>query len=107
MHTINYQNTYASALTDEQVMDLTVVINQKLSLHAMTTDADGGTLTTYYVFIDPITKAETEVTYDTTAMTQNNLFVVVYDYKVPFLRVKYTNGGTSGGIIRVTGTTAE
>ena len=106
MHTINYQNTYTGALADEQVMDLKVVINQKLSLHAMTTDASGGTLTTYYVFIDPITKAETEVTYDTTVMTANNLFVVVYDYKVPFLRVQYTSGGTSG-IIRVTGTTAE
>tara|TARA_R110000765_G_scaffold215433_1_gene320240 strand:+ start:265 stop:588 length:324 start_codon:yes stop_codon:yes gene_type:complete len=107
VHTINFQNTYASALADEQVMDLKVVTNQKLSLHAMTTDAGGGTLTTYYVFIDPITQAETEVVYDTTAMTTNNLFVVVYDYKVPFLRVKYTNVGTDGGIIRVTGTTAE
>ena len=107
MHTINYQNTYASALANEQVMDLKVVRNQKLSLHAMTTDTDGGTLTTYYVFIDPITQAETEVVYDTTAMTTNNLFVVVYDYKVPFLRVKYTNVGTAGGIIRVTGTTVE
>ena len=107
MHTINFQNTYASALADEQVMDLKVVTNQKLSLHAMTTDAGGGTLTTYYVFIDPITQAETEVVYDTTAMTTNNLFVVVYDYKVPFLRVKYTNVGTAGGIIRVTGTTSE
>ena len=106
MHTINYQNTYTGALADEQVMDLTVVTNQKLSLHAMTTDASGGTLTTYYVFIDPITNAETEVTYDTTTMTANNLFVVVYDYKVPFLRVQYTSGGTSG-IIRITGTTAE
>jgi len=106
VHTINYQNTYTGALADEQVMDLTVVRNQKLSLHAMTTDAGGGTLTTYYVFIDPITKAETEVTYDTTTMTANNLFVVVYDYKVPFLRVKYSSGGASG-IIRVTGTTAE
>ena len=107
MHTINYKNSYASALTDEQVMDLTVITNQKLSLHAMTTDAGGGILTTYYVFVDPITKAETEVVYDTTAMDANDLFVVVYQYKVPFLRVKYTNVGTAGGIIRVTGTTAE
>ena len=107
MHTINYKDSYSGGtVTDQQVMDLTVVTNQKLSLHAMTTDASGGTLTTYYVFIDPITKAETEVTYDTTTMTQNNLFVVVYDYKVPFLRVQYTSGGTSG-IIRITGTTAE
>ena len=106
MHTINYQNTYTGALADEQVMDLTVVRNQKLSLHAMTTDSSGGTLTTFYVFIDPITQAETEVTYDTTTMTANNLFVVVYDYKVPFLRVKYSSGGTSG-IVRITGTTAE
>ena len=106
MHTINYQNTYTGALADEQVMDLKVVTNQKLSLHAMTTDGSGGTLTTYYVFIDPISQAETEVTYDTTTMTANNLFVVVYDYKVPFLRVQYTSGGTSG-IVRITGTTAE
>ena len=107
MHTINYKDSYSGgAVADQQVMDLTVVTNQKLSLHAMTTDSSGGTLTTYYVFIDPITKAETEVTYDTTTMTANNLFVVVYDYKVPFLRVKYSSGGASG-IIRVTGTTAE
>jgi starvation-inducible outer membrane lipoprotein len=106
VHTINFKNTYTGTLTNEQVMDLTVVRNQKLSLHAMTTDSSGGTLTTFYVFIDPITQAETEVTYDTTTMTANNLFVVVYDYKVPFLRVKYSSGGTSG-IIRVTGTTAE
>ena len=106
MHTINFKNTYTGTLTNEQVMDLTVVRNQKLSLHAMTTDSSGGTLTTFYVFIDPITQAETEVTYDTTTMTANNLFVVVYDYKVPFLRVKYSSGSTSG-IIRVTGTTAE
>jgi starvation-inducible outer membrane lipoprotein len=106
VHTINFKNTYTGTLTNEQVMDLTVVRNQKLSLHAMTTDSGGGTLTTFYVFIDPITQAETEVTYDTTTMTANNLFVVVYDYKVPFLRVKYSSGSTSG-IIRVTGTTAE
>ena len=106
MHTINFKNTYTGTLTNEQVMDLTVVRNQKLSLHAMTTDSSGGTLTTFYVFIDPVTQAETEVTYDTTTMTANNLFVVVYDYKVPFLRVKYSSGSTSG-IIRVTGTTAE
>ena len=106
MHTINYQNTYTGALADEQVMDLTVVTNQKLSLHASTTDSSGGTLTTYYVFINPITQEETEVTYDTTAMTAGNLFVVVYDYKVPFLRVQYTSG-SGAGIIRVTGTTAE
>ena len=107
MHTINYQDTYSGgAVSDQQVMDLKVVTNQKLSLHAMTTDGSGGTLTTYYVFINPITQAEEEVTYDTTVMTANNLFVVVYDYKVPFLRVKYSSGGT-GGIIRVTGTTAE
>lgn len=106
MHTINYQNAYTGALTNEQVMDLKVVRNQKLSLHAVTSDSSGGTLTTFYVFVDPITQAETEVTYDTTTMTANNLFVVVYDYKVPFLRVKYTSGGTSG-TVRVTGTTSE
>ena len=107
MLTINYQNTYGSSLTNEQVMDLKVVNNQKLSIHAMTDDAGGGTLTTYYVFVDPITQAEEEVVYDTTAMTTDVLTVVVYQYKVPFLRVKYSNGGTSGGVIRVTGTTAE
>ena len=106
MHTLNYKNSYGGALSNEQVMDLKVVTNQKLSLHAVTSDSSGGTLTTFYVFVDPITKAETEVTYDTTTMTANVLSVVVYQYKVPFLRVKYTSGSGSG-IVRVTGTTAE
>jgi len=107
VHVINYKDTYSGgAVSNQQVMDLTVVTNQKLSLHAVTDDGSGGTLTTYYVFVDPITKAETEIVYDTTAMADGVLTVVVYQYKVPFLRVKYSSGGTSG-TIRVTGTTAE
>jgi len=87
-------------------MDLKVVINQRLSIHAVTDDAGGGTLTTYYIFVDPITQEEEEVVYDTTAMATDVLTVVVYQYKVPFLRVKYSSVGTSG-TIRVTGTTSE
>jgi hypothetical protein len=106
VHTINYKNSYSGTLTDEQVLDLKVVVQQKLVIHASTTDSSGGTLKTFYVFVDPVTSAETEVAYDTITMTANNLFVVAYDYKVPFLRVKYSSGGSSG-IIRVTGTTSE
>lgn len=106
MHTINYQKDYSGTLTNEEIMDLRVVTNQKMSIHATTSDTSGGTITTYYVFVDPITKAETEVQYDQHTMTVGDLYVFVYDYKVPFLRVKYSSGGTTG-ILRVTGTTAE
>jgi len=106
VHTINYQKDYTGSLTNEQVMDLRVVRNQKMSIHATVSDTSGGTITTYYVFVDPIRQTETEVQYDQHTMTVDDLYVFVYDYKVPFLRVKYSSGGTSG-TLRVTGTTAE
>ncbi len=91
------------------VLDVKVYNNVGMVIHAATTDAGDGQdviLKTYYVFTDK-DGTETEVLYD--SQTWNNtmaeserLRFFNYAYKVDHMRVKITQTGTGGGIIRAT-----
>ena len=91
------------------VLEVKVHNNIGSVIHAMTTDAGTGQdviVATYYVFTDK-DGTETEVLYD--SQTWNNamaeterLRFMFYNYKVDHMRVKITQTGNDGGIIRVT-----
>ena len=106
MHTIWKKLTYVVAQVATPVMDIRVSRNRAMSIHAVTTDATGGTLTSFYVFKNPNDGTETEVQYTTKTMTAGTLAVLEYAYKVDFIRLKYTSGGVSGELL-LSGTVSQ
>ena len=91
------------------VLDVKVYNNVGMVIHTATTDIGTGQnviMKTYYVFTDK-DGTETEVLYDSTewnnAMAETErLRFFNYNYKVDHMRVKITQTGTGGGIIRAT-----
>lgn len=89
-------------------LDIKVYNNVATVIHVATTDVgttNDVTVKTYYVFPDG-----TEVEYDSdtwNASTGDQLRVFDYAYKVDRLRVKITQTGTGGGIIRMTANVSQ
>ena len=91
------------------VLEVKVHNNTGMVIHASTTDIGTGRdviLKTYYVFTDK-DGTETEVLYDSQAWNNamaesERLRFFNYAYKIDHMRVKITQTGTGGGIIRAT-----
>ena len=91
-------------------LDIKVYNNVATVIHAATTDVgttSDVTVKTYYVFPDG-----TEVEYDSDTWNNtvaDNLKLRVYPYpqKVDHLRVKITQTGTGGGVIRITANVSQ
>jgi len=101
MRTIQYQNTFAGAYSDVDVMEIKVQNNNSIAIHCVTTDATM-VIKTRYVFTDPGTGAVVqEVDYDSATMAANTLQVFNYQYKVDHMKVVIFSSAGSG-TVRIT-----
>ena len=107
MRTIQYDNTFTSALTNQvggvnaPVMEIKVQNNNSTAIHCVT-DNTGMVIKTTYVFKDPGTGAIVEeADYDSVTMTSGVMQVLNYQYKVDHMRVYVASNGATG-TVRIT-----
>ena len=101
MRTIQYDNTFSGAFSNEDVMEIKVQNNNSIAIHCVTTDATM-VIKTRYVFTDPGTGAMVqEVDYDSATMAANTLQVFNYQYKVDHMKVVIFSSASSG-TVRIT-----
>jgi hypothetical protein len=107
MRTLQYNNTFTSAITNQvggvnaPVMEIKVQNNNSTAIHCVTDNA-GMVIKTAYVFTDPGTGAiAQEVDYDSITMVAGVMQVLNYQYKVDHIRVYVASSGTSG-TVRIT-----